>query len=161
MKSATVNELKKELAELEPGDVVELCLRLARFKKENKELLTYLIYESHDLRAYLTEVKAEMDRQFTEMNRSNLYLTKKSLRAILRSNNKFIRYVGKKEAEAEILIYFIACIKKNGIPIYDTTKLSNLYSTQLEKIRKVISELEEDLQYDLTRELENWVIAKK
>ena len=160
MKTASVNELKKELTELDQMTVVDLCVRLARFKKENKELLTYLIYESHDLNSYLLEVKTEMDRQFNEMNRSNLYLTKKSLRAILRSNNKFIRYVGRKEAEIEILTYFISCIRKNNIPIYDTVKLSNLYSTQLEKIRKVIGELEEDLQYDYKMELEKWIVKK-
>lgn len=160
MKSASVSELKKELEQLEPSKVVELCLRLARFKKENKELLTYLIYESHDLLAYLVEVKNEMDAQFENMNRSNLYLTKKSLRAILKSNNKFIRYVGKKEAEIEILTYFIQNIKRRNIPIYDTAKLSNLYITQLEKINKVISELDEDLQYDYKKELEEWRIAE-
>jgi hypothetical protein len=160
MKAATVNELKKELVQLDPDQVTELCLRLARFKKENKELLTFLIYESHDIPAYIREVKAEMELQFAQMNRSNLYLTKKSLRAILRSNNKFIRYVGKKEAEIEILTWFITLIKKSRIPIYDTVKLSNLYTTQLEKIKKVIAELDEDLQYDYTKELEEWTIAK-
>lgn len=158
MKAATVNELKKELVQLEPDQVTELCLRLARFKKENKELLTFLIYESHDIPAYIQEVKKEMERQFAEMNRTNLYLTKKSLRAILRSNNKYIRYVGKKEAEIEILTWFIILIKKSHIPIHDTTKLSNLYTTQLAKIKKVIAELDEDLQYDYQRELEQWVI---
>lgn len=160
MKTASVNELKNELLLLDQKTVVDLCVRLARFKKENKELLTYLMYESHDLDSYLLEVKAEMDRQFAAMNRSNLYLTKKSLRAILRSNGKFTRYIGKKEAEIEILTYFISCIRKNEIPIYASTKLSNLYTTQLEKIRKVISELDEDLQYDYRRELEKWEIRK-
>ena len=158
MRTATVNELKKELSELEPTEVTELCLRLARFKKENKELLTFLVYEAHDLSGYISEVKAEMEKQFTAMNRSNLYLTKKSLRAILRSNNKFIRYIGKKESEIEILTWFIALIKKNSIPIHDSVKLSNLYKTQLEKIYKVISELDEDLQYDYKRELEDLII---
>jgi len=160
MKAATVNELKKELVQIEPAEVTELCLRLARFKKENKELLTFLIYESHDIPAYINEVKKEMEVQFAEMNRSNLYLTKKSLRAILRSNNKFIRYVGKKEAEIEILTWFIILIKKTNIPIYASVKLSNLYTTQLEKINKVISELDEDLQHDYKRELEEWVMEK-
>ncbi|HTL83065.1 MAG TPA: hypothetical protein VL651_15235 [Bacteroidia bacterium] len=160
MKTASVNELKNELALLGQKEVVELCLRLARFKKENKELLTYLIYESHDLDSYLNEVKREMDKQFEGMNRSNLYLTKKSLRAILRSNNKFTRYTGTKKAEIEILTYFISCIARHNIPVHDSVKLANLYSTQLEKIRKVIAEQEDDLQYDYQLELKKWVIEK-
>ena len=44
MKAATIIELKQELNNTSPAIVSELCLRLARFKKENKELLTYLLF---------------------------------------------------------------------------------------------------------------------
>ena len=158
MKAATVNELKKELTQLEPAQLTELCLRLARFKKENKELLTFLIYESHDLPAYIREVKKDMDAEFAGMNRDNLYLTKKSLRKILRNTNKYIRYIGNKEAEAELLIWFLVNIKKSGIPVRSSTRITNLYQTQLKKIEKTISELNEDLQYDYKNELAEWVI---
>ena len=47
MKAATINELKQELQNIPPAKVTELCLRLARFKKENKELLTYLLFEEN------------------------------------------------------------------------------------------------------------------
>src|ERR1044072_9195707 len=117
MKAATVNELKKELVQLEPAQLTELCLRLARFKKANKELLTFLIYESHDLPAYIREVKKDMDAEFAGMNRANHYLTKTRLRKILRTTNKYIRYVGNKEAEAELLIWFLVNIKKSNIPV--------------------------------------------
>jgi hypothetical protein len=158
MKAATVNELKKELVELEPARVTELCLRLARFKKENKELLTFLIYESHDIPAYVREVKKDMDTEFAEMNRDNLYLTKKSLRKIIRTTNKYIRYIGNKEAEAELLIWFIVNIKKAKIPVSSSVRITNLYQNQLKKIEKTISELEEDLQYDYRKELKEWTI---
>ena len=46
MKAATVAQLKKELQFKSQEEIMELCLRLARFKKENKELLTYLLFES-------------------------------------------------------------------------------------------------------------------
>ena len=46
MKTATVTELKKELKTRSQSDLVELCLKLSKFKKENKELLTYLLYEA-------------------------------------------------------------------------------------------------------------------
>ena len=38
MKAATLNEIKQELTNLPSTRVLELCLRLGRFKKENKEL---------------------------------------------------------------------------------------------------------------------------
>lgn len=160
MKSATVHELKKELTALEPKELAELCLRLAKFKKENKELLTFLLYEAHDVQAFLFELKKEIETQFTEMNRDNLYLTKKSLRKILRITNKYIRYIGNKESAAELLIFFISNIKKFNIPIHGGAVLSNLYTTQLKKVNQVIESLDEDLQHDYRKELEEVIILK-
>ncbi len=160
MKSATVHELKKELTALDPKELAELCLRLAKFKKENKELLTFLMYEAHDVQAFLVELKKEIEIQFSEMNRDNLYLTKKSLRKILRITNKYIRYIGSKEAAAELLIFFIYNIKKSNIPIHSGAVLSNLYMNQLKKINSIIESLDEDLQHDYRVELENYVILK-
>lgn len=160
MKAASVHELKKELTALEPKELAELCLRLAKFKKENKELLTFLMYEAHDVPAFLIELKKEIETQFAEMNRDNLYLTKKSLRKILRITNKYIRYIGTKEAAAELLIFFMSNIKKSNIPIHKGAVLSNMYMTQLKKINLLIDQLDEDLQHDYRKELEEVKIEK-
>lgn len=160
MKSATVNELKKELTALEPKELAELCIRLAKFKKENKELLTFLMYEAHDVRSFIVELKKEIETQFADMNRDNLYLTKKSLRKILRITNKYIRYIGTKESAAELLIFYIVQIKKSEIPVHSGAVLSNLYMNQLKKINSTIDALDEDLQHDYRKELEEWVILK-
>ena len=77
MKAATVHEIKQELLALKPVAITELCLRLARFKKENKELLTYLLFEAHNETAYVQAVKEEMDELFAEINKSHLYFAKK------------------------------------------------------------------------------------
>jgi hypothetical protein len=39
MKTATVKELKEELNHLSQSELVELCLRLSRFKKKTKSCL--------------------------------------------------------------------------------------------------------------------------
>ena len=83
MRAATVHEIKQELAGRKPAELVALCLRLSRFKKENKELLTYLLFEAHDEAGYIENVKQEMDAQFEEINISHLYFVKKSLRRIV------------------------------------------------------------------------------
>ena len=153
MKSATVSELKKELEHLSPKEIAELTLRLARFKKENKELLTFLIYESHDLPGYIRQVKEEMDHEFLTMNRDTLYLAKKSLRKILRITGKYVRYTGSKEAEVELLIHFIGNIHRTNIPFRSGAVISNLYDTQVKKIVKLIDLLDEDLQHDWRIEL--------
>lgn len=148
MKAATINELKQELLNEKPARLVEICIRLARFKKENKELLTYLLFEAHDTDAYIKSVKQEMDIHFETVNRSNVYFVKKTLRKILRITNKFIRYSGSNIVETELLIHFCTAIKEMGSSITGNPVIINIYQNQLKKINKAIASMHEDLQYD-------------
>ena len=88
---------------------------MSRFKKENKELLTYILFESADEQSYIVSVKRGIDEEFEQINRSSTYFIKKSIRKILRNTRKYIRYSGKKETEVELLIYF--CFTKLTILI--------------------------------------------
>lgn len=154
MKAATIHDLKQELSDIPPARVMELCLRLARFKKENKELLTYLLFEAHNEEAYIDSVKKEITELFADLPGPNLHLTKKSLRKILRIANKHIRYIGTDLAQAELLLCFCRELKKSDIPIRKSTAIINIYNRQLEKVTAAIKELHEDLQYDYVKELE-------
>ncbi len=154
MKPATINELKNELKNAKPAKVLEMCLRLARHKKENKELLTYLIFEADDEVNYVNSVKEETDGLFESMNRSSQYLATKSVRKILRNINKYIRFSGSKQTETELLLYFCRCLKDSGIEMKPGSALSNIYYRQKEKIYKAVGSLHEDLQCDYTAEME-------
>jgi len=157
MKAVTVKELKEELTERSPKELRELCLRLSKFKKENKELLTYLLFESADEASYVEGVKREVDEQFKLINKKSQYLIKKGLRKILRSVRKYNRYSLKKETEVELLIYFCTKLKKFTPSIHRNTGLQNLYIGQVVNIRKKLTALHEDLQSDFEeglRELE-------
>ena len=134
-------------------EITELCLRLAKFKKENKELLTYLIFEAHDEQSFIQSIKKEVDEQFGEINQSNLYFVKKTLRKILRNINKHIRYTGSSQVTIELLIYFCKSIKESGIPIQKNPIIANMYKGQVQKINKTLLSLHEDLQYDYAREI--------
>ena len=154
MKSATVKELKDELSRYSQKEILAICLRLSKFKKENKELLTYLLYESKNEMAYIENVKNEVDIMFEQINKSSYYFIKKSVRKILRTIKKYIRYSQKKETEVELLIFF--CYKLNNFhPSINKNKvLQKLYLQQIESIRKTVSKLHEDLQYDYETELD-------
>jgi hypothetical protein len=155
MKAATVHEIKNELSHLKPGELVELCLRLSKFKKENKELLTYLLFEADDDEAFIKNVEHEIAEQFAEIPKGNsLYLVKKSVRKILRRTNKHIQYTGSKIAEVQLLLFFCTELKKSGIPIHQSTALTNLNLQQIKKIKKTLDTLHEDLQYDYQKQLE-------
>jgi membrane-anchored protein YejM (alkaline phosphatase superfamily) len=153
MKAASLSQLKQEMKNLSSNDLVEVCLRLIRYKKENKELLTYLLFEMQDEKAYIKSIQKEMEQQFSEINKSNIYYAKKSIRKIVRTTNKFIRYSGKKETEVELLMFFCECLNESGIPMQKSVALNNIYIRQIEKIKKAIGTLHEDLQFDYNEEL--------
>jgi hypothetical protein len=153
MRAATIQDIKTELKNLPSPDLTELCLRLAKFKKDNKELLTYLLFEAADENAFIATVKREIDEGFTELPKPSLYLTKKTLRKVLRTTAKQIRYMSSPQAEVELLTYFCRKIRDTKIPIADSPVLNNLYKQQIKKIRSVIDTLHEDLQYDFLRSL--------
>ncbi|MFL5738933.1 MAG: hypothetical protein ACJ75B_01845 [Flavisolibacter sp.] len=154
MKSASISEIREELRQSDPAQLVEHCVRLCRFKKENKELLGYLLFESHDPELYIKNIKEELDEAFLTVNRSQLYQAKKTLRKILRLSNKYIRYIGSSNAEIEILLHYCSRFKSLGLPLHKSTALFNLYRSQLKKIATALSTMHEDLQYDYKKELE-------
>jgi hypothetical protein len=153
MKAVTIKELKEELTNRSPKELREICLRLSRFKKENKELLTYLLFELSDEVSYIESVKREIDSQFEQINKKSYYLIKKSVRKILRIINKYNRYSLKKETEVELRIYFCTKLKSFTPSIKKNTGLLNLYTRQITAIRKKLLSLHEDLQYDYGIEL--------
>lgn len=153
MKSASINEIKQELSVVKSQAIAELCLRLAKFKKENKELLTYLLFEAHDEAAYVNGIKKEIDELFDTINVSHLYFAKKTLRKIIRIINKYCRYSGNKQTEIELRIYFCQKLKASDIPFRRNTVTNNIYESQLKKIHTTLAALHEDLQYDYLKEL--------
>ncbi len=153
MKAASLKDIQTELENLSPQEVMALCLRLARFKKENKELLTYLLFEAFDEEAYVSVIKKEVEEQFAAINTSSLYFVKKSLRKILRMISKFSRYTGSPVVEIQLLLHFCNYLNESGISINDSLALLNIYQNQIKKIRKLIATMHEDLQFDYLKEL--------
>ncbi len=153
MKAASLKEIKTELGLLHPKRIQEICVHMARFRKENKELLTYLLFESLDEKAYIQGVKVQVDELFKEAGKGKPYLMKKTVRKILRITNKYIKYSGSKQTEAELLLYFCSKLKMSGIPLPANTTLGNIYLRQIQKISNALATLHEDLQFDYSKEL--------
>ncbi|NGM61933.1 hypothetical protein G5B30_08390 [Sphingobacterium sp. SGG-5] len=154
MKSSTVSQLKKELGQYSTDELIAFCLRLAKFKKENKELLTYLLFEADDENAYIEGVKREMIIQFETINNKNYYWMRKSIRKILKEVKKYIRYSQKKETEVELLLAFCLQLHTLSPSIRRDKTLQNLLDRQLAMVRKTINALHEDLQFDFNQQLE-------
>lgn len=154
MKIASLSEIKRELKERSQEELVELCMRVAKYKRDNKGLLNYLLFEAYDEESYVDVLKSEIELEFAEMNASSVYLAKKSIRRILRMVTKHIKYSGSKQTEAELLIFFCLEMRKLKLPFQESKVLINLYNRQLQNIQKALSYLDEDLQFDYQAELE-------
>ena len=154
MKAASIKELKQELKTHTSDELLEICLQLSKFKKDNKELLSYLLFEAGDEAAFIENVKSEIELQLQEINRNTYYFMKKGIRKVLRLVKKNIQYSKKKETEVALLIHFCKEIKALSPSIKNNVTLQNIYDRQIVMIRKAIGALHEDLQYDYELELE-------
>lgn len=155
MKIAGVSELKQELQHLSQKELIQLCLSLAKYKKDNKDYLGYLLFESHRKDDFVKEVKNEMDGYFEELKtQTNLYYAKKTLRKILRIVVRYCRFLQDDAKAAELHIYFCTSLKESGLPYHKSQLLINLMNQQLKRIQSLIAKLHPDLQSDFSAELE-------
>jgi hypothetical protein len=151
--TASIHEIQRELKTLSVKELVAICGRLARYKKENKELLNYLLFEADNEAAFVENVKSEIESGFAEMNMSSLYLCKKSLRKMLRMLNRYIKFSGQEKTEVELRLFYCNALLGSGIAIEKSQTLINLYQRELKKITDKVSGMHEDLAYDYGKEL--------
>jgi hypothetical protein len=154
MKAASINEIRKDLSDRSQGELQDLCLRLARYKKENKELLTYLLFEADNESAYVATINADVDELFATVPQGNVYFVKKTLRKILRIVNKHVKYSAIPQTEVEVRIHFCKLVLERRVPLENSQVLSNMYEQQLRKIDTALSRLPDDLQFDYANDIE-------
>jgi len=158
MKPEKLSDLKKVLLVLNTTELTEICLRLAKYKKENKELLAYLLFDANEPMKYAEDVKSFLITDFNAMQKHYFYSTK-SLRKIIRLINRYAKYTGSKQVETELSIWFCT-----NYLIYTDLRTSHkplqgLLTRQFEKITKLLPKLHEDLQFDYQKEFESLIIS--
>ncbi len=154
IQTSNISALKKELNQLPKEVVIEHCMRLAKYKKENKEMLHYLLFEAIDEQAYIKEIKNEIESELKSINSQSLYYTKKTIRKVLKLVTKYIKHSGIKTTQIELLIHFCKTLKMNKVPIKNSKVLRNLYERQLININKALSSVHEDLRLDYEEDIE-------
>ncbi|MFM6983535.1 MAG: hypothetical protein ACKOXF_05340 [Chitinophagaceae bacterium] len=155
MNTYSINQIKKTISSMDAGDLAAICLRMAKYKKENKELLSYLLYESTDEANYIEQVQAEIDMMFDLLIDNGSYKYMKQIRKIARFISKPMKYSGQASTQVEILIYFTTKLKVILKKKSNLTALQNLYLQQIKKIDTTMSKLHEDIQYDYVRTIES------
>ncbi len=146
-----LQDIKKEVQHLPTQQVVELCLRLARYKKENKELLAYLLFEANDDAAFVEKIKGEIGFMFSQLP-SQSYLAAKSIRKILRLISKYVKFMASKPAEIDLLLNFCYNYLQYTQKSTAYKPLRLILIRQIQKIQGLIGKLHEDLQFDHNQE---------
>jgi len=135
---------------LEHGELLDACLRLARFKKDNKELLTYLLFLEQDEDTFVNSLCAEITDQFALTPNAH----KKTLRKLIRWMNKCMRFTKVKDTEIKVRLHFCRSLRSSKTPIRRSKVVFNMYNGQLKKVRKVIEKLHNDIKNDVEREIQ-------
>ncbi len=160
MKAASVKEIKSALENLTKPELVDLCLRLVKFKKENKELATYVLFDEANEQAYISSVHESLDLLFSDVHKTNPYYAKKTLRKIVRVANKFIRYSSQENTGVDILLFVAERMRPLYLDMKKSTALENIYLGVVKKIKKITAGLHEDLQFDYLRQLNKIELSK-
>ncbi len=153
MKPAALSDIRQELIQLPPKKVLEICLRLAKYKKENKELLSYLLFEAEDETGFVNNIKKEMDDLFSDLPKHSVYLLKKGLRKILKLVTKHSKHTSKKESEIEMLLYFCQKFVEAKFAYRNNKAIESIYLSQIKKTSILIQSIHQDLQHDYTNQL--------
>ena len=148
-----LQDIKKELQHLSTLQLTDLCLRLARHKKENKELMAYLLFEADNQSAFIEKVKAEVGFMFSQMPVQS-YNAAKYLRKILRLIGKYTKFIAAKEAEIDLLLNFCENYLQYADRKSSYKPLRLILTRQIEKIKTTIGKLHEDVQADYLNEYE-------
>lgn len=154
MKSAPILAIKKELQTLSTKDLMSICLNLAKYKKDNKDYLSYLLFDSDNRVEYLNGCKDEMEHALDAMTYKTFYHKKKAIRAVLKKAKTRIRYTSNKEFEVDLLLYFCECIANQSAEINRNHTILGIVERQLIMIKKIVAKMHEDLQYDYNIALE-------
>ena len=152
MDPAPLAEIKRTLMLMDRSELLDACLRLARFKKDNKELLTYMLFLSQDEQGYANYLCGIIDGHFRETPNAH----KKTLRKIIRWMNKCLRFSGVKETEVQVRMHFCQALRDSQTPFRKHRVMLNMYTGQIKKIRKAIEKFHDDIKRDVERDISKW-----
>lgn len=153
MKSESINNIKKKLLSLEPNELTLICLRLAKYKKESKELLSYLVFDSKDESQYVANVQQYCTEMIQEIKQKNSYIMIKNIRKTAKLVHKYMKFTENEVSKLEILIFFIELVKPI-INRYNLMSLDTFYVSQYKKMEALFNKLHEDYQYDFKNKME-------
>lgn len=148
---AGLAEIKKELKSYSQPQLLEACLRIIKFKKDNKELATYLLFAASNEAEFIKEVNTATSDEMVLAKGRQTNHQRKMLAKVLRLVNKYGRYSGKKETQTELLLHYT----EELVDYFDARKthIEMLLQRNVKRITTLIAGLHPELQYDYQQRL--------
>ena len=107
MQSTSLAFLKKEIPAMPKAELIEVCIRLIKYKKENKALLHYLLFESLNEPNYALQLKNEVTILFQDVNTQTVYFAKKPFVKFLDSLLNIVNFL-----KTQLLKLITNCLKR-------------------------------------------------
>lgn len=153
MRPASIHDIRGQLQHLSNDELKELIIRLARFKQENKGLITYRIFDSLDEDAFVFSVLQLIREAFLGINPAP-YLAKKTVRKAIRIGNQAIKYSGIPTTELSILCCLLEEMQSSPVDISSSPVLINLARGLEKRAQRCFDALHEDLQFEYRNQLQ-------
>lgn len=150
----SIHSIKKELELLPKDELIALCLRQAKYKLENKEHLSYLLFNAENETGLIQSLKDQIENSFNDINDQSTYFVKKSLRKLLRLINKYVKFSQSKTLEIDLLIFFCKQMSMREWH-QQSLVLTNIYDRQVDRIHKTLDKIHEDKRFDYLNEIES------
>ncbi len=154
MDKFSLSDIRKELAYASPEELKSLCLRMARFKKENKEHLAFLLFQKNEA-DFIKSVKAEISDALDDIHRIHAFQARKVLQKTLRTIVKYKKFCLSKVFEMEVMLHFIRSMQAKQISEYTSSYTGQFYKKQQLKLVKILESLDEELSMDYRDEVED------
>lgn len=149
MKAESISSLKKALLQLDNSQLIDACLRLARFKKDNKGLLTYMLFLARDEPGYIDYMCGYIDEQFALHPRAH----RKTVRKIIRWMDKCLRFSGNKETEVQVRLHFCQALMSSKTPYQTSRVINNMFTGQIKKARKAMEKFHKDVKMEYEQQI--------
>lgn len=154
MRPASIQEIRNQLQHESQEALFDLIIRLARFKQENKALITYRIFDSIDEDAFVVSVQHMIRDTFSGINPAP-YLAKKTIRKAIRIGNQAIKYSGIPTTEISILLCLLDEMEQASVDIASSPVLINLAKGLFKRVHKCFETLHEDLQFEYRTKIQD------
>jgi membrane-anchored protein YejM (alkaline phosphatase superfamily) len=155
MNVLSLSEIRKNLKHLSDEELCVILTKLAKFKKVNKEYVSFLLLNESNEDLYVEEVKEHLLELLENLNQSSIQYAKKTLRKVLKILRQCAAFSEKDVTQLDLSIFFCHELNKLQRSIRNHSIVQGMYNREITRMDKVLKAMHEDLVSDYQIEWTN------